>query len=112
MLEAWCKARGFPPVPKVCLPKVGALSPGIAVGFLYQTDSAFAVLDTFIANPQTTAEQRSEALAAITSELINKAKMLGFKFLKAETKATTIEALARRHGFVAEVGFTCLFKEL
>lgn len=93
-------------MPPHTLPKVGFISPGVAAGFLYQTDSCVAIIDGYISNPVLNRADRDEALDEVTQALLNKAKELGFTHVKCETKLTSIGARAERHGFVPLGTFT------
>lgn len=111
-IVAWHEARGLSAPPVEALPQLGCISPGVAAGFLYQTDSIIAVLDVYISNPAAPPEVRDTALDIITLKLLNKARHLGFKYVKCETKLTSIGARASRLGFADTGTYRCLVKEL
>jgi hypothetical protein len=60
------------------LPKTGYIVPGIAAGFVMLTDCNSCILEPFIANPYTFAEDREEALKEILSKLCDAAKDMGY----------------------------------
>jgi hypothetical protein len=60
------------------LPQIGFISPGIAAGFIYQTDANFCIFESFISNPNTTKDERNAALNSIVTYMIQEAKELGF----------------------------------
>lgn len=61
------------------LPEVGMIWPGVAAGFIYQTDANFCIFESFISNPNTTKEERNSALSTIVTHMIKEAKELGYK---------------------------------
>lgn len=65
-------------VPHNMLPTVGFIEPGVAVGFLVQTDTNMCFLEPFIANPQVDRAERNLALYAIMQALLDEAKALKY----------------------------------
>jgi|SRR6266851_2333323 len=61
------------------LPKVGFIVPGIAAGFILQTDTTSCILEPFIANPFTLKNERDIALEIIMEELLKESKELGYQ---------------------------------
>lgn len=61
------------------LPTVGFIVPGIAGGFLMQTDTNSCIFEPFIANPESYGQDRDEALIQIMQDLLNAAKDKGYK---------------------------------
>lgn len=90
-LSMWYIERNLNPIPRKMLPSVGAMVPGIACAFMYQTDGDFVILENFITNPRTTHEQRKEALDIIVSDMLASAKDLGFGTAFAFTTHPTVE---------------------
>src|SRR5262245_35083652 len=94
--------RHTPPPPPEFLPKVGFVSPGVAMAFLYQTDSKLAYFEGMVANPKTTVEQRSNGLDEVAVALIAEARKLGFKVLVGQTDIPAVVERALRFGFVLD----------
>jgi len=90
-VSTWYVERNLNPVPRRYLPTVGAMVPGIACAFMYQTDGQFVILENFITNPRTTHEQRKEALDIIVADMLASAKGLGFGTAIAFTTHPTVE---------------------
>lgn len=87
----WYIERNLNPIPRNMLPEIGAMVPGIACAYMYQTDGNFVILENFITNPRTTHEQRKEALDIIVSDMLATAKSLGFGTAFAFTTHPTVE---------------------
>lgn len=101
------------PTPSVgALPGTGYIYPGVAVGFLYCTDSQVAIIDMFLANPDTDAFTRRRALDAITEHLLSAATILGAKYVKCDSSNPAIISRALKFGFKETGQHTSLFKEL
>lgn len=111
-LARWLRARGLPIPADEDLPDEGKIVPGIAVGFLVQTDTGTATLDFFVANPDAPGSERDKALSEIASELIGRAHVLGFKRIRVCSQLDTIVRRARALGFRDHGSFKVLFKEI
>ena len=85
-INSWYGLRAMPSVPENLFPDIGFIVPGIGCGFLYKTDSALCFLDGYMANPNTTKEERKDAFYAITRYLMRDAKDHGFTQILAYTK--------------------------
>jgi hypothetical protein len=97
--KAWYAPRLDNPVGPEFLPRVGYVVPGVAMGFLYQTDSAVAHIEGLVANPKVGGEQRSAAIDEVVMAIIAEAKKLGFKTLHGQTELPVIVERAKRLGF-------------
>lgn len=84
------------------LPKVGFVAPGVAMAFLYQTDSKIAFIEALIANPDVKGDARSAGIDEVVGAVIAEARTLGFKALIAQTDMHAVAKRARRLGFVAD----------
>lgn len=91
-------------VPLNILPQVGLIAPGVAVGFLVQTDTNYCFFEPFIANRATDKETRNTAIYAIADGLLAEAKQLGYDL--AFCILTHPRMIERAHtlGFVDVVG--------
>jgi hypothetical protein len=76
-IESWYLERGMQ-VNEEDFPIVGFIAPGIAAGFLMQTDTKCCILEPFIANPHTTMAEREAALVPIMEALVQEARNLGY----------------------------------
>lgn len=81
------------------LPKVGFVVPGVAMGFLYQTDSKVCHIEALVANPKASGKDRSNAIDEVVHAIIAEAKQLGFKALQGQTSLPVIVERAKRFGF-------------
>lgn len=88
-----------PPRPDT-FPAIGFIEPGVAAGFLYQTDSVVVILEGFIANPKCDATLRDEALDEIVKSLLSTAAAMSYKIATASSKVPAIQARARKHKFL------------
>jgi sugar phosphate isomerase/epimerase len=111
-INRWYVDRGFAPIELANLPKFGLIEPGVTAGFLYQTDSDFAILEGFISNPESDQKARDESLDIITEALTEMARNLGFAKVLAITSNLKIENRAMKHNFSPLGDFKMLKKEL
>lgn len=111
-LASWFKARGMPQPKDEDLPDEGKIVPGIAAGFLVQTDTKTATLDFFISNPATSTAARDGAILAIAKELIGRAYVLGYSRVRVCSQLDTIVRRARALGFQEAGSYKVLFKEI
>jgi hypothetical protein len=94
----WYKARkiGFD---KRFLSPIGSIVEGVAAQFLYRTDGDVCFLENLIANPETTAEQRDEAIDLVVKSNIKLAYQCGYSFLIGTTQLLSVAKRAERLGF-------------
>jgi hypothetical protein len=109
-LDSWHELYGMRPIES--LPRVGFIEPGVAAGFLYQTDSDIALLEGYVTNPKAPSDQRHFALDGITEKLLECAEDLGFRTVWAITKDAGISVRAQKHKMTRLGSFTVLVKEL
>ncbi|MBN1208250.1 MAG: hypothetical protein JXB05_25550 [Myxococcaceae bacterium] len=81
------------------LPRVGFIVPGTAAGFLYQTDSSVAWVESLIVPKEADKEERNRALDAIVHAIIAEAQKLGFKTLLGSTQVEAVVKRAEKLGF-------------
>jgi hypothetical protein len=98
-LETWWRGWNQRPPGPEALPKTGFVVAGTVAGFLYRTDSNIAILEAFIANPKSDADERNAALDAIVVALVKEAQRAGFTYLLAYTTVPAILRRAERFGF-------------
>ncbi len=98
--KRWYQQRAGGAVGPEFLPKVGFVVPGVAMGFLYQTDSKLALIEALVANPEVSAVERGLAIDDVVLAIVTEAKALGFKALNGQTDLPVVVERAKRHGFV------------
>lgn len=81
------------------LPENGFVVPGKAAGFLYRTDSSIALIENLVAAPGLSREERSEAVDAVVTAVIERANELGFEMLVGYTVLDVVVKRAQRFGF-------------
>lgn len=111
-VSSWYHKRNQTPVPLEHLPQFGYIIPGIACGFLVQTDSTSAFLEGFATNPEAQSYHKIDALDAIAKKLIEVAKELGYSHVFAMTTHPTIVAACRDNEFVSLGKYTMFFREV
>lgn len=111
-MSQWYKLRGKTAPKEEFVPDIGFIEPGVAAGFLIQTDIPYAIIDLYISNPRSEKAIRDEALDRITQMLFQKAKSLGCKVVRCESQVNTIKERAERNGFKPVGDFALFVKEL
>ena len=109
-ISSWYHKRNQTPVSFDSLPQFGYIVPGVACGFLVQTDSDNAFMEGFVTNPE--AENRFDAIDAIAKKLIEVAKELGYKNIFAMTNHPIVMAACRDNEFVSIGKYTTFFREV
>ncbi len=115
-IETWLSSRHLSPPSMTALaamlPKNGFIVPGVAVGFVYLTDSCIAFLDYFVANPEASKDERNVALDLITQAILVEAKKQGCTVAHCNSRIGAIVHRAKNFGF-KEIGqFTSLVRDL
>ena len=113
-LNAWLEYHKKPRVKFEELPHIGftaIIDKPIAVGFLHRCEGNFCVLGGLCTNPEYSSEYRSEAIDMIVDNLIQIAKVLGFKEMLALTVEETILKRSEKFGF-KELSHKVIGKEL
>lgn len=93
-------------------PKVGFIVDQVAAGFIYYTDSKVAIIDNYITNPRSDADERDEALNLITQELIGNAAFHGCTLVKCDTVLDIVKKRAMTFGFKSIGHFESFIKKL
>jgi len=102
-LERWWKAWGFHPLSEDMLPAIGLVAldqeeTPVAAGFIYRTDSRWALLEWVVRDPNR--EDVSEAVDLVIKELIKDAKNLGHDIIYHSTPVKSMASrLIEGHGF-------------
>jgi hypothetical protein len=111
-VNSWYKGWGQPQIPAHALPRGGYMVSGIAAGFCYLTDSSIGIIEGYISNPDSTPEQRSEALDEITQTILRYAARNEVSLLIAYATREEIGERAMRHGFKPCGGYMGYVKEI
>jgi hypothetical protein len=98
-VTAWRGSRGDPTFTADILPRVGFIEPGVAAGWMYQTDSRVGFLEEFVTNPKASGKARHAAVDEIGLALIAHAKSLGLLRLFVHTAHRSIGRMCIRRGF-------------
>jgi len=106
----WYRARGITPMAGGSLPEIGYIIPGVAAGFLMQTDTALALIDGLIANPAVADDARDGALDQVVAAVLKTASELGYTHIGGFTKLPVVAQRAKRHGFKVVGEFTMVIK--
>ena len=111
-INSWYNKRKLPLVNAEIMPKTGFIVPGVAVAFMYKTDSEIALLDGCISNPDAAPYERKEALEIIMNELVCEAAHQGFNKVIAMTRHPSIKEVCKRAN-LRDIGeYTMFSKEL
>lgn len=112
-IESWYMTRSVAMPPETAFPKIGYIVPGIAAGFLIQTDTDLAVLEPFVSNPEKSIEDRDLALVLIMGKLVEKARSLGYRSVFGFSTHIGMVKRAVDMGFrIVEHGSTTVWKDL
>lgn len=97
-INRWFAARGAAELELRHLPETGFISPGVAAGFLYLTDSSIALLESYVSSPSAGLKDRSRAIDAITAALLAEAKRREVSNVVAICATRGIERRAQKFG--------------
>lgn len=111
-MNRWYERRGEAPIPASMLPRLGLIVPGVAVGFLYQTDSSVALVEGLVTNPDAKLCDRAKALQIILEELVESARVFGFKQVIGFGASRGPVRLTLRQGFRCLGAYEMVMKEV
>ncbi len=111
-MNRWYDLRGEPSIKIEMIPRLGFLVPGVAAGFLYQTDSSMALVEGFVSNPEALLWKRAKALHMILEALTSAAQGFGFKLVVGSSKRTGPVSLTLRQGFRRIGSYEMVVKEV
>lgn len=97
-VNAWYRARSLGELAPASLPAIGEIISGVAVGFLYRTDSEFGLLEGYVTNPAASRRARHQAVHEVTRALIARGKAAGVRRIVALCKVRSIAKAAAQHG--------------
>lgn len=93
------------PPPVTSLPSIGFVSGEMkAVGFLANTDTDFAILTWWHANPKNTPRETKESLQMIIKGVLDAAKIINKNYVFCYTKNRGMIRLLERFGFINHDG--------
>lgn len=98
-VNAWHACHGMPTLLPAAIPNLGFITPGVAAGFLYETDSNICLIEGFVSRPGCGPKARHHALNEITDALLSTATERCFEHAIAICRNSAIEKRAARHGF-------------
>lgn len=99
---AWTRWYQMQPLPLQFLPQSGFVVEGVAMGFLYRTDSKMALIENLAANPKLPRETVTLGLDAVVTAIADEGRALGFEVLIGYTNVKAIIERALRHGFTTD----------
>jgi hypothetical protein len=101
VLNAWLSAHHKNGIEARDLPALGFIEPGIAAGFLYQTDSSFGIMENFVANPEAQGRAVFFAINEIIQALCDAAQEHGIEKIFAFTQHRSMFRRVLDHGFAS-----------
>lgn len=99
MLTRWLQAKGIPKQDRALFSDFGLCIDGIAIGFLFKTNSAYAYIDNAAADPEVSKEARALALRKLFLLLEAEATKCGYKILFVLANLDTMEKRLRDLGY-------------
>lgn len=103
IVSAWWKKQNWPVIPLSHLPRLGIFvycdDVPAAVGWVFQTDSAFCWFEFIVANPEIRKEKRKECLSHLINEAKSAAKDMGFQSIFMTVTNESLIARLKSHGF-------------
>lgn len=97
-VSGWFHSRNIE-ITEEYLPHVGYIEPGVAAGFIYQTDANFCIFESFIGNPEKTHQERKSGLEKIVEKMILMAKHMQFKYAYGFATSKTMIDIGAEQGF-------------
>lgn len=111
-VSTWYQARKLKPLSFRHVPQIGYIIPEIACGYLVQSDNGTTFLEGFITNPEADSVDRTEAIDRIAKQLLNEAKILGYKQIFALTKHNNITTACNNNEFKNIGQYNVFFREV
>ncbi len=101
VVSEWIRARGLGENAGdlSLLPTSGFVIGGIAVGFIYLTNSRLAFMDGFMTDPTSDRRERDLALDLLIVALFDEARELGYTAVAGTTSAQPLADRLAQHGF-------------
>jgi hypothetical protein len=98
----WTRHYEMTPLPVQFLPQSGFVVEGVAMGFMYRTDSKLALIENLAANPKLPRDTVTAGLDAVVSAIADEGRALGFEVLIGYTNVNAVIQRALRHGFTTD----------
>jgi hypothetical protein len=111
-INDWFRSRKFDSIPSKFLSHTGFIVPGVAVGFLIETNTAVCFLEPFISNPKAPKELREKSLAGIVEALEQEASKLGYRFCYGIATSPTMIDHGLKRGWLDMGDYKVIVKEL
>jgi hypothetical protein len=100
MICKWWVDHRHDAVALECLSKTGIIVNDICAGFLFKTDSAVALMEYIVSDPQSEKEFRRESLDHLIELLVSEAKKSGFSVIFTSFESIALcERLKSKHDF-------------
>jgi len=90
----WNTRRSLPAPIAAKRPEIGLVVPGLAIGFVVQTDTTFAMVEGLITNPESDKALRAKAIRLLVLSLCAAAKDRGYSDVWAVTARPEVRDLA------------------
>lgn len=100
LLDSWWSAQGWPAIPLTHLPATGIIVDECAAGFLYKTDSQFALLEFVVGDPAVDKTRRQAAVDRVVECLTFMAGEAGYTAIFATIRHPRLQKAYEKSGFV------------
>ena len=104
VLQSWWDARKIAHIPERYLSTMGIMVENVACGFIYTTDSAMAIIENFVSNPETPKDIRNKALDLIIECMLDYCLATGIESIVAFSELPVIVERAKKFSFVVPEG--------
>lgn len=116
VVKSWWEAHKWPAISRDLLPETGIIVESdrpIVAGWVYKTDSKMGWLEWIISNPETTKEERSQALDELLQVALSEARDLGLTVLFGALSHAGLIDRYKKHGFSeTDTNVTLLIRNL
>lgn len=112
ILGRWLSHWNIKMPPAALLSDIGFCANGIAIGFLYTTNSKQAIIDRIATDPNSTKEARDVALSDLLHHLDVVADALGFKLLTIMSRIPAMQDRMLSMGFYKDHEYMLYYKLL
>lgn len=102
VLCKWLSFYDMEPIEAAHLPPTGFVVEGLAMGFLYKSDTKLAQIETLVANGYAPREARDAATDLVVEAIIAEARASGFAVLQGVTQLDAVVQRALKHGFTLD----------
>lgn len=99
--NSWGRKHNFPLPGREYLPDIGFVVPGLAVGFLYTSNSKIGWVEWVFGNPEASKDDRAQAIDLVIKLIEYCAKDLGIEALFSSSGSPAYQSVLERHGFDA-----------